>query len=336
MPVARSSSAPGRPTAPRRGPAGGRRTPRRRPAAGRRGVDLDDLGPERGRGRDHRDAGVRAAGALDELAQDGALAELVLGPADDEQVTVAAPVRPWAPNGMTGSLRGGRLAQVSPSSPDSSSGRRVLLVMRHGKAEPFAAEDHLRRLTERGAREAHGAGEWLADQGLVPTHALVSSAVRAQDTWASLAGVTGTRIEPVVDDALYTAGPDTALDLLRARRRTPRWCCTSATTRPPPRSPTCSTTATPTPRRSGDQRRLPDRGHGGARRPRPLGRARPATARSTSTRRPGLVAPAHGAASGRRRQAMQSDAARSHVTRAASHGSRIATGRSDAAVLGRW
>ena len=79
---------------------------------------------------------------------------------------------------MTGSLRGGRLTQVSPPSPDSSSGRRrLLVVMRHGKAEPFAAEDHLRRLTERGAREAHGAGQWLADQGLVPTHALVSSAV---------------------------------------------------------------------------------------------------------------------------------------------------------------
>ena len=88
--------------------------------------------------------------------------------------------------------------------------------MRHGRAEQFAAEDHHRRLTERGARDAHGAGQWLADQGLVPTHALVSSAVRAQDTWASLAGVTGARIEPVVDDAVYTASPDNALDLLRA------------------------------------------------------------------------------------------------------------------------
>ena len=88
--------------------------------------------------------------------------------------------------------------------------------MRHGRAEPFASEDHRRRLTERGARDARGAGQWLADQELVPTHALVSSAVRTQDTWASLAGVTGTRIEPVVDDAVYTAGPENALDLLRA------------------------------------------------------------------------------------------------------------------------
>jgi phosphohistidine phosphatase len=92
----------------------------------------------------------------------------------------------------------------------------VLLVLRHGRAEQFAAEDHQRRLTARGAREARGAGQWLADRGLLPTHALVSSALRAQDTWAGFAEVTGVSIEPLVDDAVYTAGPDNALDLLRA------------------------------------------------------------------------------------------------------------------------
>ena len=88
--------------------------------------------------------------------------------------------------------------------------------MRHGRAEQFAAEDHLRRLTERGARDVHGAGQWLADQGLVPTHAFVSSAVRTQDTWENLVAATGTTIEPVVDDAIYTAGPDSAMDILRS------------------------------------------------------------------------------------------------------------------------
>src|ERR1700712_5023801 len=74
---------------------------------------------------------------------------------------------PWAPNGMTGSLRGGTLTHVSPPSPDSSSGsapdsasgrRRLLVIMRHGRAEAFADEDHRRKLTERGARDVHGAG----------------------------------------------------------------------------------------------------------------------------------------------------------------------------------
>src|SRR4051794_32462071 len=128
---------------------------------------------------------------------------------------------PWAPIGMTGSLRGGTLTQVSPPLPDSSSGaasvrRRLLVVMRHGKAESFAPEDHRRRLTERGTREARAAGQWLAGQQLVPTYAFVSSAVRTQNTWAALAAATGTEIEPNVSDAIYTAGPDSALDLLRA------------------------------------------------------------------------------------------------------------------------
>ncbi len=104
---------------------------------------------------------------------------------------------------------------MSPSSPVSSvTGRRVLVVLRHAKAESFAEEDHRRRLTERGAREAHAAGRWLAAQGLVPTHAFVSSAVRALDTWEGLVAATGADVVPVVDDAIYSAGPDTALELL--------------------------------------------------------------------------------------------------------------------------
>ena len=88
--------------------------------------------------------------------------------------------------------------------------------MRHGKAEQFAAEDHLRRLTERGAREVYGAGEWLAEQGFSPTHAFVSSSVRTQDTWEGLVAATGSSVAPVVDDAIYTAGPDSAIDILRS------------------------------------------------------------------------------------------------------------------------
>ena len=88
--------------------------------------------------------------------------------------------------------------------------------MRHGKAEQFAAEDHLRRLTERGAREVYGAGEWLAEQGFSPTHAFVSSSVRTQDTWEGLVAATGSSVAPVVDDAIYTAGPERALDILRS------------------------------------------------------------------------------------------------------------------------
>ncbi len=88
--------------------------------------------------------------------------------------------------------------------------------MRHGKAEAFASEDHRRRLTERGVREVLAAGQWLNEQGLVPTHAFVSSAERTRETWANLVAVTGAAIGPVIDDAIYTADPDTVLDILRA------------------------------------------------------------------------------------------------------------------------
>jgi phosphohistidine phosphatase len=87
--------------------------------------------------------------------------------------------------------------------------------MRHGRAESFATDDHLRRLTERGVREVRAAGQWLDDEGLVPTHAFVSSAVRTQQSWQNLVEVAGTEVEPVVDDAIYTASPESALDILQ-------------------------------------------------------------------------------------------------------------------------
>ena len=59
--------------------------------------------------------------------------------------------------------------------------------MRHARAEPFGDEDHLRPLTDRGQRAAAEAGAWLAGQGILPTHAMVSSATRAKDTCESLA-----------------------------------------------------------------------------------------------------------------------------------------------------
>ncbi len=104
---------------------------------------------------------------------------------------------------------------MSPSSPDSSAqGRRLLVVMRHGKAEPYAGEDYRRRLLDRGYRDSKGAGEWLAAQGMVPTHALVSSAQRTRDTWEAVAEGSGSSAEVAVEDAVYSADADSALDLL--------------------------------------------------------------------------------------------------------------------------
>jgi phosphohistidine phosphatase len=58
-------------------------------------------------------------------------------------------------------------------------------------------------------------GAWLASAGIVPDHALVSTALRAQETYAALSEGAGWGLEPDASRALYVAEPETALDLVR-------------------------------------------------------------------------------------------------------------------------
>ena len=91
-------------------------------------------------------------------------------------------------------------------------------MVRHAKAEQSGEADQPRRLIDRGRGDAEAAGRWLAGEDVVPDHALVSAAPRAQETWESLAAGAGWTVTPSLDEGLYSAGPDTALDLIR---RTP-------------------------------------------------------------------------------------------------------------------
>lgn len=88
--------------------------------------------------------------------------------------------------------------------------------MRHAKAEQAGATDFDRRLAERGHADAAAAGRWLAARGVEPEVALVSAAVRTQQTWDALAEAAGWDLEPELDEGLYSAGTQAALDLLRA------------------------------------------------------------------------------------------------------------------------
>ena len=92
---------------------------------------------------------------------------------------------------------------------------RALAIMRHSKAEPSAATDEERVLTARGESDARAAGEWLAGQDVVLDSVLVSSAARVVGTWEHVAQGAGLDLEPVVESALYAAGPESALDLIR-------------------------------------------------------------------------------------------------------------------------
>lgn len=100
-------------------------------------------------------------------------------------------------------------------SPDPAPSQRHLVLVRHAKAEAWGEDDHARRLTDRGRTDASSAGRWLTGTGFTPDHALVSSATRTRETWGLLAESAGWDLEPVVEDALFAASPETALDLLR-------------------------------------------------------------------------------------------------------------------------
>jgi phosphohistidine phosphatase len=98
---------------------------------------------------------------------------------------------------------------------EGDDGRRLLVVVRHAKAEPFSTEDHSRTLTDRGRRDATEAGVWLAAQGIVPDFALVSSSVRTVATWEALARGARASAEVRVEDSLYSSSPEATLDVLR-------------------------------------------------------------------------------------------------------------------------
>jgi phosphohistidine phosphatase len=95
------------------------------------------------------------------------------------------------------------------------SSAHTLIVVRHGKAEPYADTDAVRRLTRRGHTESQSAGEFLASAGLRPDTALVSAAVRAVETWEHVRDATGAPDADPTED-LYNASADEVLEAVRA------------------------------------------------------------------------------------------------------------------------
>jgi phosphohistidine phosphatase len=87
--------------------------------------------------------------------------------------------------------------------------------MRHAKAMQSGPSDFERELSDRGVVDATEAGQWLAQRGVEPDQALVSAAVRTQQTWEHVNEAGGWDLEATAEDALYEAGTESALDLLR-------------------------------------------------------------------------------------------------------------------------
>ena len=92
-----------------------------------------------------------------------------------------------------------------------------LILTRHAKSswdDPLMP-DHDRPLNDRGKMAAADLGQWLASRGYVPGEVLCSDALRTRKTWSGIApALPGT---PVLElkPALYHAGPDVMLAVLR-------------------------------------------------------------------------------------------------------------------------
>ena len=92
-----------------------------------------------------------------------------------------------------------------------------LILTRHAKSswdDPLTP-DHDRPLNERGKAAAADLGQWLASRGYVPDQVLCSDSLRTRKTWSGIApALPGT---PVLElkPALYHAGPDVMLAVLR-------------------------------------------------------------------------------------------------------------------------
>jgi phosphohistidine phosphatase len=83
--------------------------------------------------------------------------------------------------------------------------KRRLVLIRHSKAvqgEPGEI-DHERQLADRGIADAVAVGRWLVDSGIVPDRVVVSTGLRARQTWDFAAEVLDRSPEVVADHRMY-------------------------------------------------------------------------------------------------------------------------------------
>ena len=100
---------------------------------------------------------------------------------------------------------------------------RRLMLLRHAKTEHDAPSGHDqdRRLDERGRLDAAAIGTWIGQHPPFPDTVLVSTAVRAQQTWEiardAMKDACGTVPQPQVEllDELYGAEPTQLLRIIR-------------------------------------------------------------------------------------------------------------------------
>jgi len=92
-----------------------------------------------------------------------------------------------------------------------------LILTRHAKSnwDDPNLPDHDRPLNDRGKAAAADLGDWLASRGYIPQQVLCSDALRTRKTWSGIAPALPGAPVPDLKPALYNAGPDVMLAVLR-------------------------------------------------------------------------------------------------------------------------
>jgi phosphohistidine phosphatase len=96
----------------------------------------------------------------------------------------------------------------------------TLILTRHAKSswDDPTQSDHDRPLNSRGIGAAKDIGQWLASRGYEPGEVLCSDAVRTRETWEGIAPLLASAPEVHLKPALYHAGPDVMLAVLKHAR----------------------------------------------------------------------------------------------------------------------
>lgn len=108
------------------------------------------------------------------------------------------------------------LGRRFPLIADKSKRRKRLILFRHAKSEwPEGVADHDRPLSDRGKKAAPVMGVYLDKNRILPDLVLVSTARRAQDTWARLSRAM--KVMPPVRNSreVYEAPCERLLEVIR-------------------------------------------------------------------------------------------------------------------------
>lgn len=95
---------------------------------------------------------------------------------------------------------------------------RRLMLLRHAKSDWSnpGQKDHDRTLASRGQTAAPLMGRYMASHGLVPDHAIVSTAVRTRETWRLIAEAFPSKPSTTYEPRIYEAEPDEIIAAIAA------------------------------------------------------------------------------------------------------------------------